>query len=57
MGAPPSGLAQGLLYGGGITGIYALFVAFRKRKPWLVPTIFGVVIVPAFLVLLFVLVA
>jgi hypothetical protein len=33
------------------------FVAFRRRRPWVVPTIFGVVIVPAFLVLLFALVS
>jgi hypothetical protein len=33
------------------------FVAFRRRRPWLVPTIVGVVIVPAFVMLLFVLVS
>lgn len=33
------------------------FVALRKRLPWLVSVVFGVVIVPASLVLIFVLVS
>jgi hypothetical protein len=106
---PRSGFAQGLLYAGGIAGIYALivvisavtgqrfeipskgggrgiplpsgwfhaalftgigvalwlsgrqwdrpgFVAVRARRRWLMPTLIGVVIVPAALVLLFLLV-
>jgi hypothetical protein len=107
---PPSPLAQGILYAGGIAFIYALFVAvsavsgwrfeipndgggrgiplpsswfhaalfaaiggalwfvgrrwdaprfvaLRSRRPWLVPVVFGVVVVPASLVLIFVLVS
>ena len=107
---PASKLAQGILLGGGITGIYGLvvgisaatgqrfeipnkgggagiplpatwlhfgifaafaialwmlgrvwdrpgFVAFRARRRWVVPTVFGVVIVPAFVMMLFVLVS
>src|SRR5262245_34369958 len=103
-------MAQGLLYAGGITGMYGLFVAFsaatgirfelpndgggrgiplpaswfhfaifaafaialwlagkrwdrpgfvafRRRRPWLVPTFAGLVLFPAFVMLLFVLVA
>jgi hypothetical protein len=109
-GEQRSGVAQGLLYAGGIAGIYALFVAFsavtgqrfeipndgggrgiplpsswfhtalftavgvvlwlagqrwdrpgfvafRARRPWLVPTVVGVVIVPATIVVLFLLVS